>query len=120
MLKRLGVDSCDTAYQLAMNFKMTQKAIDDAKLKKKQDREKMEEEKSKLKKIWANHMIGLTKKKPKYSQEEIEMQNKWRTRLSNQKINDEVSLDNFKPKYSPEKRKDSESHSRKRKSMRNI
>ena len=69
----------------------------------------MEEEKSKLKMIWANHMIGLTKKKPKYSQEEIAMQNKWRTRLSNQKINDEVNHDNFKPKYSPKKRKDSDS-----------
>ena len=42
----------------------------------------------KLKGIWASHMSALLRKQSsKYTDEEIRMQNKWRTKLTNQRIN---------------------------------
>ena len=70
--------------------------------------------------MWAGHMSSLLKKQNKYSKEEIEWQNKWRTRLTNQRINDEVTLKDFKPKYSPERRLTTDSTISKRKPSRNI
>ena len=62
----------------------------------------------------------MRKQASKYTEEEIKMQNKWRTRLTNQRINKEVTLNDFKPKYSPHKRRASDNPGSKRRPIRNI
>ena len=75
----------------------------------------------KLKGIWASHMSALLRKQSsKYTDEEIRMQNKWRTKLTNQRINKEVTLNDFRPKYSPHKRRASDNPGSKSRPIRNI
>ena len=62
----------------------------------------------------------MRKQASKYTEEEIKMQNKWRTKLTNQRINKEVTLNDFKPKYSPHKRRASDNPGSKRRPIRNI